>query len=265
MNSTEKHRLDIFLVQSQLATTRAQAKMLIKDGTVTVNNQTITKAGHLVTAQDQIKINRDLFVSRGAYKLQHALQCFQLNPENLIAADIGASTGGFTEVLLQNKVQKVFAIDVGHSQLHPSILNDPRVINIERFNIRQIPVDQTSSTILPKPIQSLFQAPVDLSVIDLSFISLKTTLPHIIEITKPQGDIIALIKPQFETGPHETQPTQERKNLILAPSKAKQIKNQLLNWIEHNLSLKVINQTSSPITGKKGNHEFLAHFQKTNR
>ncbi|MCS6938762.1 MAG: TlyA family RNA methyltransferase, partial [Roseiflexus sp.] len=193
----KKVRLDQLLVQRGLAETRARAQALILAGEVRVNGVVRHKAGELVPDDAEVELIGALpYVSRGGYKLAHALDTFALSPANLAAIDVGASTGGFTDVLLQRGAARVYAVDVGYGQLDWRLRQDPRVIVLERTNIRYLEA-------LPPLEGEEAAAPVlaDCAVIDVSFISLKLVLPAVQRLIRPDAWIVALIKPQFEAGP----------------------------------------------------------------
>lgn len=232
------NRLDKELVERGLLKTRSQASMLIKQGDILVNGKPASKAGMSVTAQDEIEVKtRDLYVGRGAFKLIHAIKEFDLDFSNKVVADCGASTGGFTQVALQNKALKVYAIDVGRDQLDEILRKNSSVINMEGVNLKE-------ELDLPEK--------VDICVVDLSFISLKLTFSNIAKFLKPGGYAVVLIKPQFEAG-------RERigKGGIVKEEDVSNIKLEMEEWFE-NQNYKVEKIIDSPIRGKDGNKEFLA-------
>ena len=187
-----KKRLDSLLVEKQLTNSREEAKRLILAGKTLVNGVALSKAGSLINEESDIKLKdkRHPFVSRGGLKLAGALKEFNVKVRGLTALDAGASTGGFADCLLQNGVKKVFAVDVGYGQLAWKIRNDPRIVTIEKKNVRYLTISDIGET-------------VDLAVVDLSFISVKRVLHAIISVLKRGGRIISLIKPQFEVGKGE--------------------------------------------------------------
>jgi len=234
--------LDELLVKQEITPTRSQAKLLINEGHILCNNKIITKAGTMVPENSRIKNNnKNQYVSRGAYKLIQALDEFHFDIKNKIAADIGASTGGFSEVLLQREIKKVYAIDVGHDQLSPHIKNNKKIINMEGINVHH-------KFNLPEQ--------VDIMVIDLSFISLRKVIPNLKEHLNKNSKIIALIKPQFEAGPEIV----NKQGVIKNPKVREKILKKLLNWIKTQ-DLRVINYITSPIIGKKGNVEYLVYLK----
>jgi len=240
-----KKRLDIALLDRKLAPTRQRAQALILAGRVLVNQEPMTKPGTRISENDTIVIKgTDMpYVSRGGIKLAEALVKFQIDVAGLHCMDIGASTGGFTDCLLQNGAARVIAVDVGYGQLAWKLRQDPSVTILERTNIRYLTVEEVPF-------------PVDLAVIDVSFISLKIVVPAIRKFLKTDATVLALIKPQFEVG----------RNRI---GKGGVVKNPLLHD-EVILSLSQFFETigflvhgtvPSPITGPKGNKEFLCHME----
>lgn len=238
INIFMKHRLDELLVLHKLCSSRSQAKQHIESGCVFIDNIKITKPGKSFADDIHIEIkNAHQYVGRGALKLEKALEEFQINTHNIIAADIGASTGGFTDCLLQKGAQKVFAIDVGYNQLAEKLKNNQRVVNIEKTNIR----DGVN-----------LSEKVDLCVVDLSFISLTKVLDKIAELVKPNGHIITLFKPQFEAGPGVV----DKHGIIKDESLHNKILDTFLSWCnEHNFYVE--KHINSPIVGGDGNKEFL--------
>ena len=239
-----KQLADKLLVERGLVETRAKAQALIMAGKVFSADRRIAKAGDLV-AEDaplEVKGQDHPWVSRGGLKLAHALAHFALDPKGAIAIDVGASTGGFTDVLLTHGAAKVYAVDVGHGQLDWTLRNDPRVLVIERFNARHLtPAD------LP--------GPVDIAVIDVSFISLRQILPVIPPVLRPGGDVIALVKPQFEAGRAEV-----RKGVIHDETVRLRVIDEIAAAAA-GLGLTPMGSVPSPITGQKGNVEFLLHLR----
>ena len=188
LKEPKKIRLDDYLLQNFPDLTKSKAQSLILSGTVVVNNQKITKAGAQVTSKDVINIQeRCPYVSFGGIKLKAALDTFKCNVANLVCMDVGASTGGFTDCLLQQGASFIYAIDVGYGQLDPKIRNDVRVRVLERTNIRFLPKD-------------VIERKIDFAVIDVSFISLRLVIPHIIPFLKNNAHLVMLFKPQFEVG-----------------------------------------------------------------
>ncbi len=245
--SRKSERIDILLVQRELVSSRERAKQLIMAGNVFVNDQLIDKPGKLIPTNSNIVLKNDdtcPYVSRGGLKLKKALDVFNIDVEGKTAVDIGASTGGFTDCLLQHGVDFVYAIDVGYGQLDLKIRNDRRVEVIERTNIRYV-----------KPEQ--FQRQIDLAVIDVSFISLDKVIPVVNCIVQPEGDIIALIKPQFEAGREFV-----RKGIVKDPNIHRSVIKKICDLaIRESLAIKGL--TFSPIKGSSGNVEFLIWLKKS--
>ena len=239
-----KRRLDNLLVEKGIIQSRERAKALILLGDVRVNGSPVNKAGTLIDEDAEIELTgKDIpFVSRGGLKLEKAIKEFNINVKNKIAIDVGASTGGFTDCLLQYGVKKVYAIDVGYGQLAWKLRNNPRVAVIERKNIRYI-----------KP--SDIGEPVDIAAIDVSFISLKLVLPVVKKLLKENGEIIALIKPQFEVGKSEV----GKGGIVREKEKHEKVISEIKSFAT-DLGIKVLNITKSPITGQKGNVEFLIYI-----
>jgi 23S rRNA (cytidine1920-2'-O)/16S rRNA (cytidine1409-2'-O)-methyltransferase len=237
--SKDKKRLDVHLVDAGLVESRARAQALIMAGEVTINGQIADKAGTLVGPDALVELRaRPRFVSRGGEKLQAALDAFNYDPAGKLAADVGASTGGFTDCLLQAGIARVYAIDVGYGLLAQRVRDDARVVVIERTNARYL---QT----LPEP--------VDLIVIDASFISLKILLPVVVKWLKPVGDVIALIKPQFEAGKSDI-----GKGGVVRDQKVhRRVVYDVLSAAEQ-LGLSTHGVIPSPLKGPAGNTEYLA-------
>ena len=183
----KKHRLDLILVEKGLIKSRQRAKAVIMAGRVLINDQLVDKPGFFVSSDDKIEFKGDdiAYVSRGGLKLEAALQNLPLEVDGSVCIDVGASTGGFTDCLLQHGAERIYAVDVGYGQLAWKIRQDPRVVVIERTNIRHMSADM-----IPEP--------VDLVTIDVSFISLKIVVPSIMGLLKSDASVLALIKPQFE-------------------------------------------------------------------
>lgn len=222
-----------------LAESRSRAQALIMAGDVLVNGVPVTRAGAAVRSEDVIALRaRPRFVSRGGEKLAHALEQFGLDVHDSVVADFGASTGGFTDCLLQHGAKRVYAIDVGHGQLATQLRSDDRVVVLERMNVRFL--------------ETLPEA-VDLVTIDVSFIGLKLVLPAAKSVLKPGGRIIALVKPQFEAGREAV----SRGGVVRDPGVHAQVLRQLFETAG-DLRLGVLGLTASPLRGPAGNVEFLA-------
>lgn len=239
-------RLDQALVERGLCDSRERAKRAILAGQVRVNSQVAQKASDSVSAKDDITLaEAEKFVSRGGYKLEGALDFFKLEVAGLVAVDLGASTGGFTDCLLQRGARKVFAVDVGRGQLAWKLRQDRRVVVMEKTNARHLKPEQ-----LPEP--------ADLAVIDCSFISLRKILPPAIALLKTEGRIVALVKPQFEAGKAEAD---KGRGVIRDPSIHDRILEELRQFAaELNLDWRGV--VESPLRGPAGNKEFLALIEK---
>ncbi|MGQ9682110.1 MAG: TlyA family RNA methyltransferase [Anaerolineae bacterium] len=241
-----KERLDQLLVERGFAESRARAQALIIAGQVRVNGQVVDKPGTQVLAQDDITVEAQTpFVSRGGCKLAAGLDAFGIAPQGLVAADVGASTGGFTDCLLQRGATKVYAIDVGYGQLAWGLRQDPRVVVMERTNVRYLER-------LPEP--------VDLVTIDVSFISLALVLPVVARWLKPHGDIVALVKPQFEVGKGEV----GRGGVVRRPEQHRVVLERMAA-LGHGLGLHPQGLIASPVLGPAGNREFLMHLARRQR
>lgn len=242
----DKKRLDLLLVEHNLAENRTKAQAIIMSGEVYVNGQKADKPGQQYEDQVQIEVrgNHCPYVSRGGLKLEKALRDFGIHPDGWVCSDSGASTGGFTDCLLQQGASKVFAIDVGYGQLAWSIRSDPRVVTMERTNIRYVTPEDLGE-------------PLDFSVIDVSFISLKIVLPAIYRLLKPAGQIVCLIKPQFEAGREKV----GKKGVVRDPNVHREVLSDFLS-LKDSLSLTLLGLTFSPVKGPEGNIEFLAHLSK---
>ncbi|MGR3716757.1 MAG: TlyA family RNA methyltransferase [Thermohalobaculum sp.] len=237
-------RLDQHLVEAGLASSRARAKALIEAGAVTVDGTVARKPSQAVATGVEVAVTADPcpWVSRAAFKLLHALDEFGLNPRG-VALDVGASTGGFTEVLLARGVARVFALDVGHGQLHPRIAADPRVVGLEGVNARDIPAG-----LVP---------PVDWIVADLSFISLEKALPGPLALARPGAVLVALIKPQFEAGRAHV----GRGGIVRDAAVHEAVRARIRDWLT-GLGWQVTGEVASPIKGGDGNREFLIAAEK---
>ncbi|MBN1935605.1 MAG: TlyA family RNA methyltransferase [Anaerolineae bacterium] len=241
-----KTRIDILLVDRELVSSRSEAQRLIMAGEVAVNGQPVTKPGALVLADSEVKIAERLpYVSRGGLKLAAALDAFAVDVGELIAADVGASTGGFTDCLLQRGIARVYAIDVGYGQLAWPLRQDERVVVMERTNARYLES-------LPEPI--------DLATIDASFISLTLLLPCVRDWLKQDGQVIALIKPQFEAGKDQV----GKGGVVRDRRVHREVLERILTWCSEN-GLPPQGLIRSPITGPAGNVEFLVWLHKSSQ
>ncbi len=241
--SKKKRRLDQILVEKGLAGSRQRARALIMAGDVLVNNQPVDKAGALIWSDDQIELRgSDIpYVSRGGLKLDAALHQFQIDVTGLICLDVGASTGGFTDCLLCHGARRVYAVDVGYGQLAWNLRQDPRVVVIERTNIRKMSVDAVPD-------------PVDLVTVDVSFISLKLVVPAVVKFLKKNNDtrIIALIKPQFEVGKGQV----GKGGVVRESAQHKHVIENLTRFFT-DIGLTCESVFPSPLLGPKGNREFF--------
>ena len=240
-----KERLDVLLVEKGYFESRAKAQAVIMSGDVYVNGQKADKPGVSYDVAVQLEVRGDVcpYVSRGGLKLEKALRDFGVDPTGFVCSDSGASTGGFTDCLLQQGAKKVFAIDVGYGQLAWKIRSDPRVVTMERTNIRYVTPEDLGE-------------PLDLSVIDVSFISLKIVLPVIKTLLKPNsGMVLCLIKPQFEAGKEKV----GKKGVVRDPEVHEEV---LSTFVQTAIDLGFVikNLTFSPVKGPEGNIEFLGHL-----
>lgn len=244
-------RLDQALVDRGLCESREKAKRLILAGQVRVNGQVAKKSSDSVRDRDELVLEaQEKFVSRGGIKLDHALTEFGLSVEGLEVLDVGASTGGFTDCLLQRGASKVYAIDVGHGQLAWKLRQDSRVVVMEGVNARYL-----ASSHFPPGFQ-----PVPMAVVDCSFISLKKILPGILPWVGGSGKIVALIKPQFEAGKAEVD---KGAGVILDPLVHERVIKELESFVLQEMKMTWRSVTASPILGPAGNREFLVLIEKT--
>ena len=236
-----KERLDKVIKQRGLIRSRSKAQRMIAAGRVKVDGRILTRPGHPIDSQAEIEIlSFEKYVSQGGDKLAAALDQFRIDPTGLICLDVGASTGGFTDCLLQHGAAKVHAIDVGHDQLNSRIRRHVKVIVREGLNARYLE---------PQDIGE----PIELSVIDVSFISLKLILPPLVDLLDPKGQIIALVKPQFEVGKDNLPDDGVVKDEALRQA----VLSDIQAFIEAETPWSIINQMQSPVEGSKGNIEFL--------
>ena len=239
-----KKRLDVLLVERLYAETRSKAQAIIMSGNVYVNGQKADKPGTSFEDNVEIEVRGAVcpYVSRGGLKLEKALRDFGVKPEGFVCSESGASTGGFTDCLLQQGAAKVFAIDVGYGQLDWKIRNDPRVVVMERTNIRNVTPEDLGE-------------PLDLSVVDVSFIGLEIVLPAIRNLLKPTGQVLCLIKPQFEAGKDNV----GKKGVVRDPRIHQMVLDNFVS-LAHRLDFKILGLTFSPVKGPEGNIEFLGHL-----
>jgi 23S rRNA (cytidine1920-2'-O)/16S rRNA (cytidine1409-2'-O)-methyltransferase len=242
MTRVPKQRADLLLVALGLAESRAKAQALILAGKVFTDAKRVEKAGDLLPEGVPIEVRGQdhPWVSRGGLKLAHALTHFGLNPEGRICIDLGASTGGFTDVLLQHGAARVYAVDVGHGQLAWKLRQDPRVHVLEKTNARYL-----DASMIPEPIGAL--------VCDASFIGLRTILPAPLTLCAPGAFAVALIKPQFEAGPGQV----GKGGVVRDPALHHSICAMITDWWAGLAGWQVLGITESPITGPEGNKEFL--------
>lgn len=230
-----KLRIDELIVEKGFAPTKSQAKSLILQGLVFYNEKQVTRAGQIVNYEGELEIKEKLrYVSRGAKKLETATQKFKLDFKDKVVADIGASTGGFTDFVLQNGAKKVYSIDVGRDQLAEKLVNDPRVVNMENTNV--------------KDVDSLPES-VDIAVADLSYISIRKALPNIFKLTK---EAVILFKPQFECGPGAV----NKQGVIIDDEVREKSLVDFEEWCNEK-GYKIKGKVESEITGKVGNQEYL--------
>ena len=241
---SKKTRLDVLLVERGFQESRQKAQAVIMAGSVFVAGQRVDKPGTSVPNDAEIEVRGGglRYVSRGGLKLEKAMQTWPITLSGKTCADIGASTGGFTDCMLQNGAEKVYAVDVGYGQLDWKIRSDPRVVVMERTNIRYVTPEQLGE-------------PLDLSVVDVSFISLKIVLPAIKQLLKPTGQVLCLIKPQFEAGKEKV----GKKGVVREKSTHKEVLDNFVALADE-LEFKILGLTFSPVKGPEGNIEFLAHL-----
>lgn len=249
-NNIPMTRLDQALVERGLCESREKAKRAIMAGLVKINEQLARKPSDSVQPHDQLSlVAPERFVSRGGFKLGHALDRFQLNVAGQIAIDLGASTGGFTDCLLQRGAARVYAVDVGQGQLAWKLRQDPRVVVMEKTNARKLRADA-----FPQPFSL-----ADLVVIDCSFISLRKILPAAVALLHASGKIVALIKPQFEAGKAEAD---RGEGVIKDPAVHQRVLQEIKQFVAVQPDLKWRDVTDSPVLGPAGNKEFLVLIEK---
>ena len=237
-----RQRLDAALVERGLVESRARAQALIIAGRVFSGERRLDKPGQAVAPGQPLELRGQdhPWVSRGGLKLAHALEHFALDPAGRVALDVGASTGGFTDVLLARGAARVYAVDVGHGQLAWRLRQDPRVVTLERTNARHLTIEQ-----VPEPIAAL--------VCDASFIGLETVLPAPLALTGPGAWVVALIKPQFEVGPGRV----GKGGVVRDPALHDEVCGRIAAWLARQQGWSVLGIVESPITGPEGNREFL--------
>ncbi|WP_278567396.1 TlyA family RNA methyltransferase [Emergencia timonensis] len=241
-----KQRLDVALVERGLIASREKAKVVIMEGLVYVNGQKSDKAGAQIKDDDKIEIRGETmrYVSRGGKKLEKAMQVFPISLDGCVCIDIGASTGGFTDCMLQNGAVKVYAIDVGYGQLDWKLRTDDRVVNMEKCNVRYLDTD-------------LIAEPIDFISIDVSFISLKLIFPVAAKVLAEDGEIVCLVKPQFEAGREQV----GKKGIVRDRKVHEEVIQNVIEYAREN-GLYPQGLTFSPVTGAKGNIEYLLALSK---
>ena len=244
---SEKQRLDVALVERGYTESREKAKALIMAGVVYVNNQKSDKAGNTVKPDDIIEVRGETlkYVSRGGLKLEKAMNSFNITLGGCVCADIGASTGGFTDCMLQNGASKVYSIDVGYGQLAWKLRTDSRVVNLERTNMRKVTREQVPDEI-------------DFFSVDVSFISLKLILPVARQLMSENAQAVCLIKPQFEAGREKV----GKKGVVRDPAVHVEVVRKIFDFCLEN-GFDVLNLDYSPIKGPEGNIEYLIHLRKS--
>ncbi len=237
-------RLDQLLVERGLVESRAKAQALIRAGKVRVAGRVIDKPGTQVPPEAELEIERPpRYVSRGGEKLEAALKAFKVDPKGKVCLDIGSSTGGFTDCLLQHGAARVHAVDVGKGLLHWKLRNDPRVVVHEGVNARYLRFEEIGE-------------PVDLVTVDVSFISLRLVLPPVKPIVRPEGDVIALVKPQFEAGREKV----GKGGVVRDPAVHREVLEGIVGFVERKLGWSVAGAIRSPLLGPAGNVEFFLHI-----
>jgi 23S rRNA (cytidine1920-2'-O)/16S rRNA (cytidine1409-2'-O)-methyltransferase len=241
-----KERFDKLLVEKGTVQSRERARALIIAGKVAVEGQTVDKPGAKIDVEAQLQLREkdQPYVSRGGLKLEGALKAFGVNPKGIVVMDVGASTGGFTDCILQKGAKKVYDVDVGYGQLAWKLQRDTRVVNLERRNIRYLKREEVGEE-------------VDLILIDTSFISIEKFLPHLLGFLKRGGELISLIKPQFEVGKGEV----EKGGVVKDPALHQKVIERISGF-SRGLGLKVLGVVESSLLGPKGNREFFIHLKK---
>lgn len=242
-----KERLDIYMVEHNMAPSRSAAQAMIMAGDVYIDNQKAMKAGEIVKGTEKIEIRGKgpSFVSRGGLKLEKAMKVFPINLTDSVCMDIGASTGGFTDCMLQSGAKKVYSVDVGYGQLAWKLRQDPRVVNMERTNIRYID-------------KALITEPLDFFSVDVSFISLKPVLPVAYELLSDNGEGVCLIKPQFEAGREKV----GKKGVVREKSTHIEVIEKVLEFTKE-IGFCIKGLDFSPIKGPEGNIEYLMYIKKS--
>lgn len=244
----KKERLDILLVEKGIITSRERAKACIMEGKVFVDGQRVDKAGEKVSVGANIEYKGATlkYVSRGGLKLEKAMKSHSISLKDKVCMDIGASTGGFTDCMLQNGAKKVYSVDVGYGQFAWKLRTDERVVCMERTNIRYVTLEDIGE-------------PLDFASIDVSFISLKKIMPATLGLLKDTGEVVALIKPQFEAGREKV----GKKGVVREISTHKEVVYGIIEFLK-NENLNILGVGYSPIKGPEGNREYLVYFSKDN-
>lgn len=241
----EKQRLDVLLVERGLAESRARAQWLVRQGRVHCSGRPCTLPGKRFPVDAPLIVTEPLaYVSRGGPKLAHALDTFDLSVQGRLALDVGASTGGFTDCLLQRGASKVFAVDVGRGQLHPKLRQDERVVSLEQTDVRGLEA-------LPKGARAA------IATVDVSFISLREVLPAVLRLLDAGGEVVVLIKPQFEAGPRAV----NRRGIVRRVEDRRRAVRQVLRFA-HGIGLVVAGLCRAPSDDPRGNAEYLAHLRR---
>lgn len=243
---TEKVRLDVYLTEHGLAPSREKAKAIIMSGIVFVDEQKCDKAGMTVAPGQKVEVRGSTlrYVSRGGLKLEKAMQSFPIALDGAVCMDVGASTGGFTDCMLQNGAQRVYAVDVGYGQLAWNLRTDERVVNMERTNIRHVTAEQIGEAL-------------DFISIDVAFISLGLVLPVVFSLLREEGEAVALIKPQFEAGKEKV----GKKGVVRDPAVHEEVVRRVCGIAEE-IGFGVMGLDFSPVKGPEGNIEYLAYLRK---
>jgi 23S rRNA (cytidine1920-2'-O)/16S rRNA (cytidine1409-2'-O)-methyltransferase len=243
-----KERLDKLLVDKGIAQSRETARAMIMAGKVAVEGKRTEKPGTQIDVEARLRVQEgdSRYVSRGGEKMEGALKAFAIDPRGMVVMDVGASTGGFTDCILQKGAEKVYAVDVGYGQLAWKLQKDARVVNLERRNIRYLRREEVKEEI-------------DLAVIDTSFISIEKFLPHLLGFLKKGGAILGLIKPQFEVGRGEV----GRGGVVRDEALHKKVIDRI-SYFSRGLGLRVLGVAESPLLGPKGNKEFFIYLKKEN-
>lgn len=242
---SQKVRLDSLVFARGFADSRERAKAIIMAGEVYVDNQKADKPGMQVPENAKLEVRGGLrYVSRGGLKLEKAMQAFPISLDGAVTMDIGASTGGFTDCMLQNGAKKVYAIDVGYGQLAWKLRTDPRVVNLERTNVRYLTAEQVPEE-------------VDFFSVDVAFISLKLVLPVARRFLKPSGTAVCLVKPQFEAGREKV----GKKGVVRDPAVHLEVLEEITSFVQE-AGFSILGLTYSPVRGPEGNIEYLLYLQK---